>query len=101
MASYAKLRQASVSSDSQSDAQNDDEGNQKANEDFHIAHCFDYIRQGILCAGDSTLEGNNSATYPGVDIPWGTKHRCKNWDAMKDWADENKVWKWMDVIGIL
>lgn len=22
----------------------------------HIVHCFDYIRQGIMCAGDTTLE---------------------------------------------
>ena len=37
---------------------------------FHIAHCFDYVRKGILCAGDTTLEGNNTAKYPNVEIPW-------------------------------
>lgn len=56
----------------------------------HIAHCFDYLRQGILCAGDVTLEGNNSARL-GVEIPWGTIHRCIDWDAARKWADERTV----------
>jgi len=76
MTSYAKLRH----------------GDDESEMGYHIAHCFDYLRQGILCAGDSTLEGNNSATYPGVEIPWGTAHRCVNWDALRDWADERTIW---------
>jgi hypothetical protein len=54
MASYARLRL----------------GEDESKLGFHIAHCFDYIREGILCAGDATLEGNNTAKYPGVEIPW-------------------------------
>lgn len=44
----------------------------------HTSHCFDYIRQGIQCAGDITLEG------PSVDlrqqiIGMGTMHHsCKS-----------------------
>jgi hypothetical protein len=77
MTSYAKMRQ----------------GEDESEMGYHIAHCFDYLRQGILCAGDSTLEGNNSAKYPGVEIPWGTAHRCLNWDALRNWADERTIWE--------
>ena len=68
---------------------------------YHIAHCFDYLRQGILCAGDLTLEGNNTARYPGVEVPWGTTHRCVNWKAAREWADERTVVPFPDAIGIL
>ena len=94
MASYARLRF----------------GEDESKMGFHIAHCFDYLREGILCAGDATLEGNNTNRYPGVEIPWvrrsellstseavvltkpqGTTHRCANWDALIEWADERTV----------
>ena len=68
---------------------------------YHIAHCFDYLRQGILCGGDLTLEGNNTARFPGVEIPWGTTHRCVNWEAAREWADERTVVAFPDAIGIL
>jgi hypothetical protein len=31
----------------------------------HSAHCFDYIRQALMCAGDTTLEGKTAA---GMDL---------------------------------
>ncbi len=49
---------------------------------FGTLDCFDYIRQGLLCAADSKLEGNNSMTD-------GAHHVCNNFDALKDWATEN------------
>ncbi|KAK1072016.1 hypothetical protein LTR12_003420 [Friedmanniomyces endolithicus] len=85
MASYAKIRQ----------------GEDESHLGFHIAHCFDYIRQGILCAGDATLEGNNSMKYPGVEIPWGTSHRCADWSAIVEWADERTIWPFPPGMDIL
>ncbi|KAK5108829.1 hypothetical protein LTR62_007803 [Meristemomyces frigidus] len=85
MASYSRMRQ----------------GEDESEMGYHIAHCFDYLRQGILCAGDATLEGNQSATYPGVEIPWGTAHRCTNWQALVDWADERTIWPFPPGIDIL
>jgi len=47
----------------------------------HIFHCFDYIRQALMCAGDLTIEwpreepdGRRFA----VD-GWGIPHECKSW----------------------
>ena len=54
-----------------------------------MEHCFDYLRQGIMCAGDMSLEGvivseekedgmqrrSGSRVVDG----WGMKHECKSW----------------------
>ncbi|KAF1986999.1 hypothetical protein K402DRAFT_453877 [Aulographum hederae CBS 113979] len=48
------------------------------NEDMkrHVTHCFDYLRQSVLCAGDSALEGV-SKTVRGMADGWGVMHVCK------------------------
>ena len=47
----------------------------------HIPHCFDYIRQALMCAGDLTLEWprteKNGQRFA-VD-GWGVPHQCKSW----------------------
>ena len=85
MASYGRLRQ----------------GQDQSEKGYHIAHCFDYLRQGILCAGDMTLEGNNSVTYPGVDVPWGTAHKCLDWSALIGWADDRTIWSFPPGLDVL
>ncbi|RMZ33893.1 hypothetical protein D0859_01974 [Hortaea werneckii] len=47
----------------------------------HVFHCFDYIRQALMCAGDMTIE------WPRVEADgsrfavdgWGITHECKSW----------------------
>jgi hypothetical protein len=55
----------------------------------HSTHCYDYLRQSIMCAADTTLEGK-SELGPG----WGSKHECKDYDAVVAWADEMTVFPW-------
>ncbi|KUJ06496.1 uncharacterized protein LY89DRAFT_769397 [Mollisia scopiformis] len=55
----------------------------------HTAHCFDYIRQAIMCAADTTLEGKTEAG-PG----FGHEHVCKDYDEVLAWANEHTVFKW-------
>jgi hypothetical protein len=55
----------------------------------HSAHCFDYIRQALMCAGDTTLEGKTEAG-PG----WGSVHECVDYDALLGWANEHSAEKW-------
>lgn len=53
--------------------------------DQHIYHCFDYLRQTLLCHGDMTLEGarqvrtetGHETTVRGVD-GWGVVHACRD-----------------------
>jgi hypothetical protein len=44
----------------------------------HIEHCLAYIKEGVICAGDTALEG------PGVGGAslqgWNIKHECRAWD---------------------
>ncbi|KAL9077533.1 MAG: hypothetical protein Q9157_003362 [Trypethelium eluteriae] len=57
----------------------------------HVHHCFDYLRQSLMCNGDMAMEWPrtepNGARFA-VD-GWGIPHECKNWDAISDYMDEN------------
>ncbi|KAI0435797.1 hypothetical protein F4803DRAFT_544376 [Xylaria telfairii] len=55
----------------------------------HSAHCFDYLRQSIMCAADTNLEGETEAG-PG----WGSDHQCADYDAVLAWANEHSAMKW-------
>ncbi|KAI2469843.1 hypothetical protein F4781DRAFT_201864 [Annulohypoxylon bovei var. microspora] len=55
----------------------------------HSAHCFDYLRQSVMCAADVNLEGETEAG-PG----WGSPHECVDYDAVLAWANANSAEKW-------
>jgi hypothetical protein len=59
----------------------------------HTAHCFDYIRQGIMCSADTNLEGNTEAG-PGE----GSPHECKDYDAVLEWANQHAAMRWKNRI---
>jgi hypothetical protein len=40
---------------------------------MHDGHCFDYLRQSIMCSADMTLEHTNGTG-------WGVQHECRNMD---------------------
>lgn len=56
----------------------------------HVHHCFDYLRQGVTCAGDMSIEwprvekeGRRFAV-DGWDIP----HVCRSQDGIRDYMDK-------------
>ncbi|OAL02085.1 hypothetical protein IQ06DRAFT_376278 [Phaeosphaeriaceae sp. SRC1lsM3a] len=55
----------------------------------HTAHCFNYIRQGITCNADITLEGKTDAG-PGE----GSEHECVDYDALLEWANKHAAYRW-------
>lgn len=55
----------------------------------HSAHCFDYLRQSIMCNADTTLEGKTE-----VGPGWGSKHQCKDYDALLEWANKHTILPW-------
>ncbi|CAK7224651.1 hypothetical protein SBRCBS47491_005622 [Sporothrix bragantina] len=65
--------------------------------DKHIYHCFDYLRQALLCHGDTTLEKarvvvdqqGNPHTVRGVD-GWGVTHECRDVDSIYAFADAHR-----------
>lgn len=52
----------------------------------HIKHCFEYLRQSLMCLADGNLEAINSTT--GIVTGWQSERTCKNFDKLKAWADE-------------
>jgi hypothetical protein len=47
----------------------------------HVYHCFDYIRQALMCNADLTVEWpreEESGERVAVD-GWGVEHQCKDW----------------------
>lgn len=55
-----------------------------------MVHCFDYLRQAVLCAGDMALEGESVEMNGGTD-GWGNEHVCKNREEMFRWIEGNRV----------
>jgi len=64
-----------------------------------------YIRQAIICAGDTTMDyaDDQSIGPDGKVIRYGftganSTHQCRDWDAIKDFAERHKSG---DMSGIL
>lgn len=66
------------------------------NRSMHIAHCFDYLQQGLTCSADSTIE-------PAIDekdgfIGSGFLRECRDFEALKMFVEERRVF---DATGFL
>ncbi|KAF7196883.1 Oxidase ustYa [Pseudocercospora fuligena] len=57
---------------------------------WHLGHCFDYIRQGIMCCGDTALEGAATMFPEGKEGSdgWNTYHVCKAYPEVKGWIED-------------
>lgn len=53
---------------------------------WHIAHCFDYLRQGVQCSADMSLEFVSENTGLAVVDGLDYSHECKSWDAVWEYA---------------
>ncbi|KAE8441798.1 hypothetical protein EG329_004311 [Mollisiaceae sp. DMI_Dod_QoI] len=59
---------------------------------MHVGHCFDFLRQQLMCTADVGLvsfvwvEGQ-----PGPVADFSTKHRCKDFEAIKQWTKEKQA----------
>ncbi|KAH8669186.1 hypothetical protein BX600DRAFT_267825 [Xylariales sp. PMI_506] len=60
---------------------------------WHIAHCFDYIRQSVMCSADVALEGKATTFPEGVtgSDGWDAKHVCKNYDEVLAYLNDNRA----------
>ncbi|GAP88842.1 hypothetical protein SAMD00023353_1700980 [Rosellinia necatrix] len=60
---------------------------------WHLTHCFDYIRQGIMCCGDVALEGEQTTFPEGFDGSdgWDAKHVCKDYDQILAYLNESRA----------
>lgn len=71
---------------------------------WHINHCFEYIRQAIMCAGDVALEGA-ATTFPGDEHGedrggsdgWDARHVCKDYGQVYGYLESRTInhMKWI------
>lgn len=63
-------------------------------DDQHLDHCLDYLRQAIMCTGDTTLEkvirDDDGKFKPDID-GWGTVHECRSWHMLFEFAERQRV----------
>lgn len=57
----------------------------------HIHHCYNYLRQYILCAADTTLEAGDFAERNITTKRTGATHTCVDWRPSYDMMDQK--WK--------
>lgn len=60
--------------------------------EHHWRHCFDYLRQVLMCNADVTLENletSGEKLLARVD-GWGTEHVCVDWRALKAWTEKHR-----------
>jgi len=70
-----------ITSQSHADHFNHDQSHFSYNS--HIGHCFDYVRQGIICAADSTIEQAHPSPMAENLRQW---RRCRETQFVYDWA---------------
>ncbi|KAH6663294.1 hypothetical protein F5X68DRAFT_237520 [Plectosphaerella plurivora] len=68
-------------------------------EEFHVQHCFEYLRQSIMCSGDVAIEGDQTTFPEGSGVGsdgWDAKHVCRDWKQiykhLEDTRANDEVW---------
>lgn len=51
----------------------------------HTSHCFDALRQNIMCNADDTL----LYTFGRAKAGDGQPRKCRDWNVLRDWATEH------------
>jgi len=65
----------------------------------HADHCFNYLRQAILCAADTTIEASQPKVRPDGKNDsgasgFGMTHTCRDWTQVREYLDENdREWR--------
>ncbi|KAF6806286.1 hypothetical protein CSOJ01_08945 [Colletotrichum sojae] len=59
----------------------------------HVNHCIDYIRVGVMCYGDTALEGQSTYSSEDRANGNGSNHVCKDFGAILEWANERSSHK--------
>ncbi|OJJ07031.1 hypothetical protein ASPVEDRAFT_88297 [Aspergillus versicolor CBS 583.65] len=60
----------------------------------HVGHCFDYLRQSLLCSADSSLEPTNERVNG--NPRWGFDRQCRDYEDVRRWAEK---WRAFDIEG--
>ncbi|MCJ1326859.1 hypothetical protein MMC10_003525 [Thelotrema lepadinum] len=64
----------------------------------HIRHCFDYLRQSLMCMADTNLEPVDMEVMGATG--WGFQRTCRDFDGLRTWAAEWKSWETTGQVGV-
>lgn len=64
--------------------------------DDHAAHCFEYLRNQILCSADMTLEGSKSTLDSTGN---GQAHMCRDRSEAIAWIEARRLDDLQDIVG--
>lgn len=65
-----------------------------ASADREADHCLEMLRQNLMCESDIGVITMQILPERGDNDPWpdfNTPHVCRNFEAIKDWADANTI----------
>lgn len=60
---------------------------------YHVSHCLDILRQQLMCAVDTGIFGQIwwNIPQPVAYVDFNTAHKCKNFDAIREWAESRQL----------
>ena len=58
-------------------------------QESHMRHSIDFLRQTLMCHGDTTLEVVDEKIN-GVH-GFRVEHQCKDWEQLKGWTSEQQT----------
>ena len=60
----------------------------------HNDHCFNYLRNAVMCAADTTLEPREEEEGSKGVIPGeGVAHTCRDWTQVDNWTEiRHRTW---------
>jgi hypothetical protein len=64
------------------------------------SHCFHYLRQSFLCAGDLTLEEGGGSMVGPVAPEANATHTCRDWTRVYDWTVEQQKGWTSEMVGL-
>ncbi|KAF1952071.1 hypothetical protein CC80DRAFT_508414 [Byssothecium circinans] len=63
---------------------------------YHVTHCLDILRQQLMCVTDIGVLGQvwwqpDNQDYPEPFVDFNTKHRCRDFEAIRKWAKAHQL----------
>ena|ERR1700759_3538536 len=55
----------------------------------HVDHCLGYLREAIMCAGDTSLEETTLTPDDIVDVSMNQLHTCRSWDYIWKYTEKH------------
>ncbi|KAJ6191703.1 hypothetical protein J3E72DRAFT_175570, partial [Bipolaris maydis] len=57
----------------------------------HIEHCLAYLKESLVCCGDTAFEGQSSKSELPSTSGFGSYHVCKNFDEIMSWSFSHRL----------